>query len=118
MHIVPARSPQRPHPFRQEPFEPSVDYYPDMPSLTNPLRHSGRMRVLVSRPDNVYGNCAPIDILADEDDAKAFRPQKSQSPGPSGSHSKALGMASDTAGKRLLLAKFNSMGVPNSSISS
>jgi hypothetical protein len=39
------------------------------PGNTNPfLRHSGRIRQPVFRPDNVYGNQPPVDILAEEDD--------------------------------------------------
>jgi Reverse transcriptase (RNA-dependent DNA polymerase) len=59
---------------------------------TNPfLRHLGRIRQPVFRPDNVYGNQPPVDILAEEDDEDGinnpFWP-RDESPSPSGTPSK------------------------------
>ena len=54
--------------------------------MSNPPRHSGRIRQPVFRPDNVYGNRPPVDILTDNDDDLFQRstPRGNQSPGPSG----------------------------------
>ena len=82
--VVPQRSPQRPCSSRQEAFQPSVDYYPDVPSLMNPEQHSGRTRRPAIRPDNVYRNQAPIDILADNDNDDITGPLTDQSPDHSG----------------------------------
>jgi Reverse transcriptase (RNA-dependent DNA polymerase) len=59
---------------------------------TNPfLRCLGRIRQPVFRPDNVYGNQPPVDILAEEDDEddinSPFWPWD-ESPSPSGTPSK------------------------------
>ena len=54
------------------------------PMDTNPPRRSGRIRQPVFRPDNVYGNRPPVDILADNNDDPFQGPsQGNQSPGPS-----------------------------------
>ena len=55
---------------------------------TNPPRHLGRIRQPIFRPDNVYRNRPPVDILADNNDNPFQGPsQGNQSPGPSGSGS-------------------------------
>ena len=65
------------------PRQPSVE--PDAPDDLNPPRHSGRTGRPVNRPDNVYRNRPPVDILADKDDDPFQSPsQGNQSPGPSG----------------------------------
>jgi hypothetical protein len=59
-----------------------------VPGNTTPfLRRSGRIRQPVFRPDNVYGNQPPVDILAEEDNDESLWPQD-QSPSPSGTPSK------------------------------
>jgi hypothetical protein len=59
------------------------------PGTMNPfLRCSGRIRQPVFRPDNVYGNQPPVDILAeDDDDINSLWP-RDESPSPSGTPSK------------------------------
>ena len=52
--------------------------------------------MLATRPDNVYRDRAPADIL-DEDDDTFFSPDGDQRPGPSGSHAENLGVLSDTS---------------------
>ena len=47
-----------------------------------------------TRPDNVYGDRAPADIL-DEDDDTFFSPDGNQRPGPLGSHAENLGVSFD-----------------------
>ena len=49
-----------------------------------------------TRPDNVYGDRAPADIL-DEDDDTFFSPDGDKRPGPSGSHAENLGVSFDTS---------------------
>ena len=49
-----------------------------------------------TRPDNVYRDQAPADIL-DEDDDTFFSPDGDQRPGPSGSHAENLGVLFDTS---------------------
>jgi hypothetical protein len=44
-------------------------------NMNPPVRHSGRIRQPVFRPDNVYGNQPPVDILADNDDDPFVLPQ-------------------------------------------
>jgi hypothetical protein len=59
------------------------------PGNTNPFpRCSGRIRQPVFRPDNVYGNQPPVDILAEEDDDYNSLWPQDQSPSPSGTPSK------------------------------
>jgi hypothetical protein len=59
------------------------------PSNTNPfLRRSGRIRQPVFRPDNVYRNQPPVDILAEKDDDDESLWPRDQSPSPSGTPSK------------------------------
>jgi Reverse transcriptase (RNA-dependent DNA polymerase) len=59
------------------------------PGNMNPfLRHSGRIRQPVFRPDNVYENQPPVDILAEEDDDIDSLWSRNQSPSPSGTPSK------------------------------
>jgi hypothetical protein len=59
------------------------------PGNMNPFpRHSGRIRQPVFRPDNVYGNQPPVDILAEEDDDDASLWPRDESPSPSGTPSK------------------------------
>jgi hypothetical protein len=64
------------------PRQPSVEPLP-APVVTNPPRRSGRIRQPVFKPDNVYGNRPPVDILGDKDDDDVFGPPGNQSPGPS-----------------------------------
>jgi hypothetical protein len=52
------------------------------------LRHLGRIRQSVFRPDNVYGNQPPVDILAEEDDDDESLWPQDQSPSPSKTPSK------------------------------
>ena len=59
-------------------------------------RQSERTRVPATRPDNVYRDRAPADIL-DEDEYTFFSPGGDQRPGPSGSHAENLGVLSDTS---------------------
>ena len=56
------------------------------PDDLSPPRHSGRTGRPVNRPDNVYRNRPPVDILADNDDDPFLgnTPPGNQSPGPSG----------------------------------
>ena len=49
-----------------------------------------------SRPDNVYGDRAPTDIL-DEDDNTFFSPGGDQRPGPLESHAENLSVSFDTS---------------------
>ena len=66
------------------PRQQSVEPLP-APIVLNPPRHLGRIRQPVFRPDNVYGNRPPVDILADNNDNPFQGPsQGNQSPGPSG----------------------------------
>ena len=60
-------------------------HQPPASGLGAPPRRSTRMRQTTSRPDNVYGNRPPVDILGDRDD-DPFQgpPQSSQRPGTSG----------------------------------
>jgi Reverse transcriptase (RNA-dependent DNA polymerase) len=59
-----------------------------VPGNTTPfLRRLGRIRQPVFRPDNVYRNQPPVDILAEDDDDDSLWPQD-QSPSPSGTPSK------------------------------
>jgi hypothetical protein len=77
-------SPSPPTPPRLLPVVPSP-----APVNTNPpVRHLGRIRQPVFRPDNVYGNQPPVDILADNNEDPFVLP-RDQSPGPSGGQSKA-----------------------------
>ena len=56
--------------------------------VVNPLRRSGWQRQPITRPDNVYGDEAPVDILQNYDTFYVSRPSLDQSPdqqeGPSG----------------------------------
>jgi Reverse transcriptase (RNA-dependent DNA polymerase) len=71
---VPIPSPSRPLP---------------VPDNLNPfLRCSERIRQPVFRPDNVYGNQPPVDILAEDDDDDNSLWPRDQSPSPSGTPSK------------------------------
>ena len=56
------------------------------PDDMNPPRCSGRIGRPVNRPDNVYGNRPPVDILADRENDPFLgnTPRGNQSPGPSG----------------------------------
>jgi hypothetical protein len=56
--------------------------------MNPPVRRLGRIRQPVFRPDNVYRNQPPVDILAENDEDPFVLP-RDQSPGPSGSSSKA-----------------------------
>jgi Reverse transcriptase (RNA-dependent DNA polymerase) len=58
---------------------------PQTGNMNSFLRHLGRIRQPVFRPDNVYGNQPPVDILAEEDDDISFW---GQSPSPSRTPSK------------------------------
>jgi hypothetical protein len=73
-----------PTPPRPLPVGPS----PAPANMNPPLRRSGRIRQPVFRPDNVYGNQPPVDILADNDEDSFVLP-RDQSSGPSGDPSKA-----------------------------
>ena len=83
------------------------------PDFGNVPRRSGRQRQPAVRPDNVYGNRPPVDILADNEDDPFTAPPSDQRPGPSGNPS--------GGGVRQLpsayLTKMVQMGAPNSSIS-
>jgi hypothetical protein len=57
-------------------------------NMTPFLRWSRRIRQPVFRPDNVYGNQPPVDILAEGDDDDASLWPRDQSPSPSGTSSK------------------------------
>ena len=72
---VATRAPPRRQPLVEQPA----------PDTLNVPRCSGRVGRPVNRPDNVYGNRPPVDILADRDDDPFQGPsQGNQSPGPSG----------------------------------
>ena len=81
VHLQPLVQPQtRTSPPRQPPVEPGA------PGNMNAPGCSGIMGRPTTRPDNVYGNRCPVDILADlnEDFFQSETPQDNQSPGPSG----------------------------------
>jgi hypothetical protein len=60
-----------------------------VPDNLNPfLRRSERIRQPVFRPDNVYRNQPPVDILAEDDDDDNSLWPRDQSPSPSGTFSK------------------------------
>ena len=98
------------------PRQPLVEQ--NAPDNMNHPRRSGRIGRPVNRPDNVYGNRPPVDILADRDDNpfQGNAPRDNQSPGPSGGGSgnnQPMGDPSLSAD----LVKMAQDGVPNSSIS-
>jgi hypothetical protein len=70
-------SPSPPIPPRPLPVVPS----PAPANMNPPVRRSGRIRQPVFRPDNVYGNQPPVDILQDNDEDPFVLP-RDQSPGP------------------------------------
>ena len=57
------------------------------PDFGNVPRRSGRQRQPAVRPDNVYGNRPPVDILAENEDDPFTAPPSDQRPGPSGNPS-------------------------------
>ena len=57
------------------------------PDFGNVPRRSGRQRQPAVRPDNVYRNRPPVDILADNEDDPFTAPPSDQRPGPSGNPS-------------------------------
>ena len=48
--------------------------------VVNPPRHSGQRRQPITRPDNVYGDEAPVDISQNYDAFDVSRPSSDQSP--------------------------------------
>ena len=75
------------------------------PALPNPPRHSGQVRQPVILPDNVYGNCAPVDILGNDSDDVFSGPSEGQRPGPQRAHHTDLGTSSDLTPESDIMAK-------------
>ena len=100
-----ARFPTRAHIFPPIP-EPERQQMPaEQPALLNPPRHLGRIRQPVILPDNVYGNCAPADILGNDSDDIFSEPSRHPRPGPSMAQKTELGTFSDLTQKSDIMAK-------------
>ena len=78
---TPSRSPS------PSPRQPEHSVPLPAPDFGNIPRRSGRQRQPAVRPDNVYGNRPPVDILADNEDDPFTTPPSDQRPGPSGNPS-------------------------------
>ena len=83
--LIPAYwSPSQSRSLSAPPRQPAVEPLP-APAAMNPPRCAWRIRQPVFRPENVYGNRPPVDILADNDQDPFQGPSlRNPSPGPSG----------------------------------
>ena len=70
-----------------------------------PPRCSGQIRQPVILPGNVYGDCAPMDILGNDSNDVLSVPSQGRRPGPSRADHAELGTSSDLTQKSDITAK-------------